>query len=151
MIKVQEINKDVATQLLHKCLINPNLVSNLPDTEVLLKKLTYLPPAIIQAVAYINKNDITFAEYLSLLVEQEKEVVKRLSEEFKDDGRYYNMNNPVAMTWLISFSQIRNRKPLAADYLLFMACLDPKNIPQFLLPVDSSQKKEIGAIRTLEA
>ena len=132
-------------------MINPDLVNNRPDTTALLKELTYLPLAIAQAVAYINKNRITFMDYLFLLIDQEEAVIDLLSEEFEDDRRYHNIKNPVAITWLISFKQIRHRDPLAADYLSFMACIDPKNIPQSLLPASGSRKKEIDAIGTLDA
>ena len=151
VIEVPEIDEDVAIQLLQKCLINPDLVNNRPDTTALLKELTYLPLAIVQAAAYINMNGIAFADYLSLLADQEEDVIDLLSEEFEDDGRYDNIKNPVATTWLISFEQIRQCDPLAADYLSFMACIDPKGIPQSLLPAGASRKKEIDAIGTLEA
>jgi MoxR-like ATPase len=90
-------------------------------------------------------------DYLSLLAEQEEDVVDLLSEEFEDDWRYRTVKNPVAVTWLISFEQIRHRDPLAADYLSFMACVDLKNVPQSLLPLGQSRKKEIDAIGTLNA
>ncbi|KAH6714091.1 hypothetical protein BKA61DRAFT_551433 [Leptodontidium sp. MPI-SDFR-AT-0119] len=151
VIDVPELDEDVAIQLLQKCLVNPDLVNNRPDTTALLKELTYLPLAIIQAAAYINENGITFVDYLSLLAEQEEDVIDLLSEEFEDDGRYDNIKNPVATTWLISFEQIRHRDPLAADYLSFMACIDPKDIPQSLLPAGASRKKAVDAIGTLEA
>ena len=61
------------------------------------------------------------------------------------------MKNPVATTWLISFEQIRQRDPLAAEYLSFMACVEPKDIPQSLLPPGPTRKKEIDAIGTLNA
>ncbi|XTI82855.1 hypothetical protein V2W45_1338000 [Cenococcum geophilum] len=51
------------------------------------------------------------SDYLSLLAEQEEEVIGLLSEEF-EDGRYRNMKNSVATTWLISFGQIRQRDQL---------------------------------------
>jgi hypothetical protein len=41
------MDEDVALQLLQKCLINPDLVNNRPDTTALLKELTYLPLAIV--------------------------------------------------------------------------------------------------------
>jgi hypothetical protein len=72
---------------------------------------------------------------------QEEAVIDLLSEEFEDDRRYDSIKNPVAMTWLISFEQIRHRDPLAADYLSFMACIDPKDIPQSLLPGGASRKR----------
>ncbi|KAF2185423.1 hypothetical protein K469DRAFT_687786 [Zopfia rhizophila CBS 207.26] len=71
--------------------------------------LTYLPLAIVQAAAYINKNVISLADYLSLLAEQEQDVINLLSKEFKDDGRYRNIKNLVATTWLISFNQVQRR------------------------------------------
>jgi hypothetical protein len=151
IVEVPEMNEDVAIQLLQKRLVNPDLVKNRPDTKTLLKELTYLPLAIVQAAAYINENRIAFAEYLSLLEEQEEDVIDLLSEEFEDEGRYDNVKNPVATTWLISFEQIRNRDPLAADYLSFMACIDPKDIPQSLLPTGASRKKETDAIGMLDA
>jgi hypothetical protein len=62
----------------------------------LLDQLTFLPLAIVQAAAYINENGITLSDYLSLLVEQEEDVIDLLSEEFEDDWRYRNVKNPVA-------------------------------------------------------
>jgi tetratricopeptide (TPR) repeat protein len=153
IVEAPEMNEDVAIQLLQKRLLNPDLVNNRANTKALLKELTYLPLAIVQAVAYINENGIVFADYLSLLSEQEEDIIELLSEEFEDNGRYHNVivKNPVATTWLISFEHIRHRDPLAADYLSFMACIHPKDIPQSLLPAGASQKKEIDAIGTLNA
>ena len=119
IIEMPEMDEDVAIQLLQKRLINPGLVKNQPDTRALLKELTYLPLAIAQAAAYINENRIGLADYLLLLADQQEDVIDLLSEEFEDNGRYNNLKNPVATTWLISFEQIRYRHPLAADYLSF--------------------------------
>jgi AAA+ ATPase superfamily predicted ATPase len=151
ILEVHEIAEDVATDLLENCLVDPALVDNKPDTKALLNELTYLPLAIVQAAAYINENGITIADYLSLLRDQEEEMIDLLSEEFEDAGRYRNARNPVATTWLVSIEQIRHRDPLAAEYLSFMACVDSKDIPQSLLPPGPSRKKEIEAIGTLDA
>jgi tetratricopeptide (TPR) repeat protein len=151
VVIIPEMDEVAATQLLQKCLINPDLVNNRHDTAVLLAELTYLPLAIAQAAAFINENGITLGCYVSLLAEQEEEVIALLSEEFEDDGRYRNIRNPVATTWLISFEQIQQRNSLAAQYLSFMSCVDPKEIPQSLLPPGSSRKEETEAIGTLDA
>jgi tetratricopeptide (TPR) repeat protein len=151
VVEIPEMDENVATQLLQKYLVRPNLVTNRQDTATLLTELTYLPLAIVQAAAYINENGITLANYLSLLADQEEEVINLLSEEFEDDGRYRDVKDPVATTWLISFEQIRRRDPLAAEYLSFMACVDPRDIPQSLLPPAQSRKKEMDAIGTLDA
>jgi hypothetical protein len=74
-----------------------------------------------------------------------------LSEDFEDSGRYAKIKNPVATTWLISFERILQRGRLAADYLSFMACIEPKDIPMSILPTGASRKKEIDAIWVLDA
>jgi tetratricopeptide (TPR) repeat protein len=151
IVEVPEMNEAGAIQLLQNYLFNQDLVNNKQDTKALLKQLTYLPLAIVQAAAYINENGIALAEYLLLLEDQEEEVIDLLSEEFEDDGRYRNVNNPVATTWLISFEQIRHRDPLAAEFLSFMACISPKDIPQSLLLPGPSRKREADALGMLDA
>ena len=151
VVNVPAMGEDAATRLLKKCLVNPDLINSRQDTNTLLSQLTYLPLAIVQAAAYINENGTTLGDYVLLLADQEVEVIELLSEEFEDDGRYRDVKNPVATTWLISFEQIRQRDPLAADYLSFMACVEPKDIPQSLLPPGASRKREIDAIGTLTA
>jgi hypothetical protein len=47
IVEVPEIDEDIATQLLQKCLVNPGLVISRSNTKVLLKELTYLLLAII--------------------------------------------------------------------------------------------------------
>jgi hypothetical protein len=44
------------------------------------------------------------------------------------------MESTIAKTWHISFNQIRQQDLLAAEYLLFMACVNHINIPRSLLP-----------------
>ena len=151
MVKVSEMDEETATQMLAKSLADPNLLKNCQDTAELVEQLTFLPLAIAQAAAYINKNGIAFADYLLLLKDHKESAVKILSEDFKDEARYQDAKNPVATTWLISFNQIRHHDPLAAEYLSIMSCIDPKDIPQSLLPPAKSRKAEVDAIGTLNA
>jgi tetratricopeptide (TPR) repeat protein len=151
VIEVLGMDEDLARQLLRKSLINQDLVQNHQDTVNLLKQLTFLPLALVQAAAYINENGITLSDYLSLLDDQEQNVIDLLSTDFEVEGRYRDSKNPVVMTWLISFKQIRQRDPLAYDYLAFLSCVSPRDIPQSLLPPAQSRKKEIDAIGTLSA
>lgn len=141
-----------ATQMLQKRLINPALVEiNGSVLATLLQKLTYLPLAIVQTAAYVNETGISLSEYEQLLSDQEDDVIELLSEESGDDGRYDDIKNPVATTWLISFEQIRLHSPFAADYLSFMACVNPMDIPQLLLSQGLSQRQKTDAIGTLNA
>ncbi|KAK0756133.1 hypothetical protein N5P37_011345 [Trichoderma harzianum] len=149
VVELSAMSEEDGKELLEKCLVDQEPVSQ-QDVEALLVQLMYLPLAIVQAAVYINTNGIALGDYLSLLEEQEEDVIDLLSEDFEDDGRYHDLKNPIATTWLISFEQIRHRDPLAADYLSFMACVDAKDIPQSLLPPGQSRKQEMEAMGTLQ-
>ena len=151
VIEVSEMDEKIAGLLLRKSLINQDLLTSHQDTLELLQQLTFLPLAIIQAAAYINENSVTLLDYLSLLKDQEQNVIDLLSEDFEDEGQYRDTKNPIANTWLISFEQIRRLDPLAAEYLSFMCCINPRDIPQSLLPPAQSRKRETDAIGTLSA
>ena len=149
LIKVTEIDEHTGSQLLRGFLPNQDISNDDPTTLELLRQLTFLPLAIVQASAFIIENQITLLEYLSLLQDNEQNVIELLSEDFEDQWRYRNTMNPVATTWLISFEQIRRRDPLAAEYLSFMACLYPTDVPQSLLPAAQSKIQVANAIGTL--
>ncbi|KAL7946930.1 hypothetical protein V8C42DRAFT_298209 [Trichoderma barbatum] len=121
VVEISEMSEADGKQLLEKYLVDQDLVSQ-GDVKALLVRLTYLPLAIVQAAV----------------------------EDFEDEGRYHDVKNPIATTWLISFDKIRQSDPLAAEYLSFMACVDAKDIPQSLLPPGQSRKKEIEAMGTLQ-
>jgi hypothetical protein len=151
IVEVPALDETVAIQLLQKSLADQTLTNSQKDTTALIEQLTYLPLAIVQVAAHINENTTTLAKYLPLLSEQEEEIIDVLSEDFEDDWRYRDVKNPVATTWLISFEQIRRRDPQATDYLSFMCCIDPKDIPQSILPTSRSQNEQTKAIGTLKA
>jgi tetratricopeptide (TPR) repeat protein len=152
VIRIPDMDEDTALRMLRKLLIRKDLLEDRVAVATLLEQLCYLPLAISQAAAYINENDITALEdYLCLLAAQEEDVVNVLTEDFEDDGRYTDIQNPVATTWLVSFSQIQSSDPLAVEYLSFMACINPRNIPQSLLLSRVSDKKETEALGILKA
>jgi tetratricopeptide (TPR) repeat protein len=151
VVNVSEPDAETGVIILKEALQQKELLKNNNKTISLLKQLAFLPLAITQAAAYIRSNEITLADYIALLKEQESDVIELLSEDFGDDGRYENIQNPVATTWLILFQQIRRLNPLAADYLSFMACVNPRDIPRSLLPKAPSKKKKIDAIGLLKA
>ncbi|KAL1889913.1 hypothetical protein Sste5346_008640 [Sporothrix stenoceras] len=150
IVEMSVMDEIGSKQLLRNYLFDQDLLNSQGDAAALLAQLTYLPLAIVQAVAYINANGIGLGDYLSLLDAQEEDVIDLLSEDFEDERRYLDVKNAVATTWLISFEQVRQRDSLAADYLSFMACVDAKDIPQSLLPSGPSRKKEIDAMGTLQ-
>jgi len=152
VIEIPEMDEDTAAEVLSKALIDPTILHDPQTTTNLLTQLTCLPLAIVQAATYINKTGLSVLEYLSLFEDtKEEDIIEVLSEDFEDDGRYKESNNPVATTWLISFEQIQRHDPLAAQYLSFMSCIDSKHIPQSLLPLAQSKKQRLDAIGTLSA
>ncbi|CEL10496.1 Putative Pfs, NACHT, and Ankyrin domain protein (AFU_orthologue; AFUA_7G06290) [Aspergillus calidoustus] len=151
VVVVSEPDAETGVKILEEALQKKELLGNRDETITLLKRLTFLPLAISQAAAYVNSNDIKLSDYIALLKEQESDVIELLSEDFGDDGRYQDIQNPVATTWLISFQQVQRLNPLAADYLSFMACINPRDIPQSLLPDAPSKKKKFDAVGLLKA
>ncbi|KAF2809299.1 FabD/lysophospholipase-like protein [Mytilinidion resinicola] len=131
VVHLAETDEEMGLQLLYR-----HLIDQANDRRIatrLLAKLAYLPLAIVQAAAY------------------EQDVIDLLSEDFEEEGRYSDRKDPVATTWLISFEQIRRRDTLAADYLAFMSCVEPIDIPESLLPPGRSRKRETDAIGLLNA
>ncbi|KAN0087042.1 hypothetical protein V8E54_000730 [Elaphomyces granulatus] len=151
VIGIHEMDDKMATDLLRVSLIRKDLVNGSQTTTQLLRQLSCLPLAIVQAASYMNQTGVSVATYLSLLEKQENEIVELLSQDFEDEWRYAESKNPVAVTWLISFHQIQKLNCLAADYLSFMSCIDPRDIPLSLLPPDISQVKQQIALGLLKA
>ncbi|GAB1194772.1 hypothetical protein APSETT444_004022 [Aspergillus pseudonomiae] len=152
-IHVPELNEETGVDFLGKLLMQKNLLrDDSYAVSALLQQLTFLPLAVTQAAAYIYENGIKVSDYLLLLQEQEADVVELLSEDFGDDGRYKEIQNPVIKTWLTSFYQIQKLDGLAFEYLSLMACLDPRNsIPESFLPRPASKKKMTEALGLLKA
>jgi len=73
VVEVPKMNEEAAKELLQKYLINVDLAQNQQDVNALLVQLAYLPLAIVQAAAYINKTGTPLADYLSILADQEEE------------------------------------------------------------------------------
>ncbi|KAK3935635.1 acyl transferase/acyl hydrolase/lysophospholipase [Diplogelasinospora grovesii] len=141
VIAVEEMNRDEALTLLKKHLKEPQM-RDTESTTKLLGFLAYLPLAIRQASAYMARNKTSTAS--------DEDMMELLNKDFKDRHRYGNICNSVATTWWISFKQVSQDDPLAADYLRFMCFLAEKDIPQSLLPPTRRLQAE-EAIGTLKA
>jgi hypothetical protein len=73
-------------------------------------------------------------------------MVAPISKEFRDNTRYKGTANAVATTWLVSFSQIRERDAAAADLGAFMSCVEWKAIPRSLLLGGLQVEEAIGTL-----
>ncbi|KAL2809773.1 putative kinesin light chain [Aspergillus granulosus] len=150
VLSIPDVDQETAKEIFRNLLIQKDLLQDDYMTSALLEQLAFLPLAISQAAAYINQNDISLARYISLLGKQEG-TIELLSEEFEDDGRYTELQNPVATTWLVSFLQIQQVDEIASDYLSFMACISPRDIPESILPPQASAKRRVEALGLLKA
>ena len=150
VIIIKELSESDSQELLQTSLIDKSLMGGKDVIAKLLDNLTHLPLAIKQAAAYINKNTISVSDYLGLYEANDEDLIHLLSSEFEDQGRYREVKNPIASTWLISFRQISSRDPLAKEYLCFMSCVAQQDILRSLLP-PATNLKELEAIGTLKA
>ncbi|KAI4940761.1 hypothetical protein J4E91_011248, partial [Alternaria rosae] len=149
VLELGAMDRRDAIDFLSESLVRKELLSNQAMTDKLLDELTCLPLAIAQAAAYLNINRMTITKYLRLLHRTEKDLVRLMSKEFRDDTRYKQSANAVATTWVVSFSQIREHDVAAADLLAFISCVEWKAIPRSLLPeaqLDGQMEEAIGTL-----
>ncbi|KAK7178572.1 hypothetical protein PSPO01_15389 [Paraphaeosphaeria sporulosa] len=150
ILGIEDMDQTEARQLLAQRISRQALFNDKVAVDELLKSLTGLPLAIVQATAFVNENDISITDYMSLLQDVGTKA-ELFSERFEDPSRYQGLDSTVAKTWHISFEQIRRQGPLAAEYLSFISCINRINIPQSLLPSGTSQLQHMKALGTLTA
>ncbi|CAG8250986.1 unnamed protein product [Penicillium olsonii] len=148
ILELQNMKAAEGIDFLTKILGN-DVIDDPNSTSQLLEELNFLPLAIAQAAYYIRRNDGTIGRYLELMHKSEEERMRLVSREFHDTTRYRKMPNAVVKTWLISFKQIQNSDPPAADLLGFISCFEPKAIPKSILPSVGSEEEQEFAIGTL--
>lgn len=91
--------------------------------RALAEELGGLPLAIEQAGAYIEATGTPLAEYLALFRSRRSELL----------GTAADPETPtVAATWKLTFEDLRQRAPAAADLLTIVAFLAPDEIPRQL-------------------
>jgi tetratricopeptide (TPR) repeat protein len=134
VIDTEQMDQEEATTLLEKSLIQKQLLQDKVAVVELLTYLTFLPLAITQAAAYLNQTRAPIRTYLGLLQNAEDNGMVVLSREFRDNTRYRGSQNAVGTTWIVSFRQIQKSNQLAVDLLSFISCIEPKAIPQSILP-----------------
>jgi len=92
-----------------------------------------LPLALDQAGAYIEETGSALLRYLELYQTRRQALLRRRSKLPTDHPE------PVATTWSLSFQQVEQANPAAAELLRFCAFLHPDAIPEELIsnPVNS--------------
>ncbi|KAH7228871.1 hypothetical protein BKA60DRAFT_441377 [Fusarium oxysporum] len=150
IIEPTKMTREEAREML-QARLKEDQVPDRVSTDSLLDFLDDLPLAIRQASAYMFKTGISMTRYLEHCLSSDATLVKLLSQEFEDRGRYDRIKNPVATTCLISFEHISRDNPRAGEYLEFMCFLAERDIPISLLPLASDEMETEEALGMLEA
>ncbi|KAF6820422.1 Kinesin light chain 5 [Colletotrichum sojae] len=97
--------------------------------------LEYIPLAINQAAAYINKRSprVTIQSYLDEFQQSENRKGTLLRSDRGDIRRYDEVSNSVVVTWQVTFEQIKREQPRAANLLSLMSYFHAQNIPDYML------------------
>ena len=104
--------------------------------EIIVREMGGLPLAIVQAGAYVEETRCSLADYLRLYATHRADLLARHSRLLLD------YPETVATTWSLSFQQIEQQSPAAADLLRLCAFLAPDAIPEELLTRSAA---ELGA------
>jgi tetratricopeptide (TPR) repeat protein len=97
----------------------------------LLQALGYMPLAITQAAAYINRRaHMTIARYLSEFRANDQRRESLLHQDAGDLRRDQSASNSVVTTWQMSFERIRRERPSATELLSLMSFFSPQAIPE---------------------
>ncbi|KAJ4259715.1 hypothetical protein NW762_007646 [Fusarium torreyae] len=149
VIKLPQMGLGEAKDLF-KSLIDEDNLHDDESVAQLLQILNCLPLAIAQAAAYVKMHETPVSEYIRLLTHKDTRNAIELLEHRYNDETYHNTSQgAVATTWVISFNQIGRSNPSAVDLLSFMAYIEPKAIPQFILPKLETEQQLTQAIGTL--
>ncbi|CEJ58343.1 hypothetical protein PMG11_07002 [Penicillium brasilianum] len=106
------------------------------DEKALVEALEYIPLVITQAGSYIANRLplVTVAVYLRLFHKSESKRARLLqNEDSADLRRDPSIRYAVITTWQLSFDQIRQEWPAAADLLALMSMFDRQGIPEDLV------------------
>jgi tetratricopeptide (TPR) repeat protein len=144
--EVLVMDKSQGLQLLHHKLS----AATLNDQEgaiQLVRTLDYMPLAITQAAAYINRRaHMTIAGYLSEFRANDKRRASLLHQDAGDLRRDQSASNSVVTTWQMAFERVQRERPSAAELLSLMSFFNPQGIPEKTLRRYNKATANVGAL-----
>jgi UDP-2,3-diacylglucosamine pyrophosphatase LpxH len=149
IIALRELTLDAALRMLQVHLERPLANNEQQEAEHLLRELSYLPLAVMQAAACMKASSITAQEYRSRLYDHKELAIDHGGDSSGGRIQDSGVKDPVAAALLLSIDEISRDNVFAADCLFFAACVDRKDISLDLLEAASMQARE-DAIRVLE-
>ncbi|CAN9326633.1 unnamed protein product, partial [Alternaria alternata] len=149
IIALRELTPGAALRMLQVYLTRSLANTEQQEAEHLLRELSCLPLAVMQAAACMRASRMTVQEYRSRL-----DIHKEIAMENRgnsSEGRLqdYDVEDCVATALFLSIDQISHDHAFAADCLFLAACVDQKDISLDLLETASIQARE-DAIRILD-
>jgi tetratricopeptide (TPR) repeat protein len=103
------------------------------DAATLVEVLGCIALAITQAAAFMRHNQMPLGRYLKALRGDERNLKDYLNTNLFDHRRERHVPHSIFRTWELSFDQIREQEPRAAEILSLMAMLDRQQIQEKLL------------------
>ena len=98
----------------------------------ILDSVDHLPLAVMGSATYMAETGTPPSHYLTILRENEEQMKNLLSYPFYGVQGEVRTNS-ILSTYFVTFEQIRQQMPLAADLLRVMAFFNHQNIPEELL------------------
>lgn len=132
MIVVKPMSENQALTLLCNKL---GIEHSKEDALQLARELDFMPLALTQAAAYIRQSAgrCTIKQYLERLKRCDAIDESVLDLDERDLRRDRESSNSIMLTWQVTFNQIREIHPSAADLLSLMSIFDHQAIPENLL------------------
>jgi tetratricopeptide (TPR) repeat protein len=149
IIALQELTPDAALRMLQVRLERPFANTEQQEAEHLLRELSYLPLAVIQAAACMKASSMTVQEYRSRLDDRKELVIEHSGDSSESTLEDSGAQDTVDAALFLSIDEISRDNAFAADCLFLAACVDRKDISLDLLEAASVQARE-DAIRMLD-
>jgi tetratricopeptide (TPR) repeat protein len=148
IIALQELTLDTALRMLQVPLERPLSNTEQQEAEHLLRELSYLPLAVMQAAACMKASSMTVQEYRSRLDDHTQLAIEHNGDSSEGRLEDCGVKDPIAAALFLSIDEISRDNAFAVDCLFLAACVDRKDILLDLLEAASMQARE-DAIRVL--
>jgi len=113
-----------ATMLAPDALLNAALEADKVKAQAITLNMGGLPLALDQAGAYIEETGCSLSDYLDFFEQRRAKLLQRRGPSSSDHPE------SIATTWSLSFEQVEQANPAAAELLRFCAFLHPDAIPE---------------------
>jgi tetratricopeptide (TPR) repeat protein len=149
VIALQELTPNTALRMLQVRLAKPLSKTEQQEAKHLLRELSHLPLAVVQAAACMNASGMMVRQYRPRLDEHKELAIEHSDDLAEHKLRGSGVKDPVAAALFLSIDQISRENTFATGYLFLAACVDRKDISLDLLEAPTTQIKE-DAVKVLE-